>query len=416
MARLLDRGKPVHPHRKPPPVTEAARTLRLSALRSRITLPVAAAVFVAVVIVWMSVVHGGNRVSIWAPAAAISGVFLLVFVLLHASPPPPRSAFWGLMALVSGGGFAMLQSLGIMPVPWPEFAANVALQVSLCAVLFLIVVRLTGHSQARSVLLLTLFTGIALHCIWALATDPRHATGGFIYRNGFASFAGQGGVIGLAILAGAAGPVAAATLRAPVAVLTLVCFAAVLASGSRLGALSCLAGCALFTALSGPRWWHLALMLFATIVLTGASGPVLDRIPLVNASAVERWELYTQIWQLIRSAPLTGSGAGAFVPAFETARSSGLPAGLSYDHAHNSYLAAWVAFGPIAGSLLFLFLLGALATCLRHARSCPHSRLGAAALTMAALHASGDFTYQLPANATLLSVVLALALTSKAMQ
>ncbi|WP_368345868.1 O-antigen ligase family protein [Pelagovum sp. HNIBRBA483] len=371
-----------------------------------------AASLIGVAIIALSVANGGNRVYASAPFAMAIAALLAALLIGRPMPRLPRRAFLAGAAFTFPLMIALTQLFfpRIWPTPLPHLAAASVMLLAMLLALYLAVFWVAHAPPARGALMIVLFGGITCHALWAVFSAAPFATGGFYYRNAFASFAGLGTLIGLFLFS--VTPIAGA--RIPVLVATLVCFVAVLASGSRLGTLSCLCGCGLYIAFSRPRLHMLALSMIALICLLPFAAPVITRLPLVSVNAPERLELYAQVWNMITFHPVFGSGAGGFVPAFEAARGATLSAAFSYDHAHNSPLAAFAAFGIVVGTVPFLLLGSVTVALIRSARQSPLARLAASGLAMAALHALGDFTYEIPANAALLTVILALGCTDGA--
>jgi putative inorganic carbon (hco3(-)) transporter len=122
--------------------------------------------------------------------------------------------------------------------------------------------------------------------------------------------------------------------------------------------------------------------------------------------------------RLFQRAPWFGHGAGSFRALFPSVRSLDISSKF-YDHAHNDFVQLLVEYG-IVGALLALALL---TLALRAAISCLRNRSDKVALGLAfaslfgmsslLIHGVADFNFQIPANASTFSVLLALAWISR---
>ena len=140
---------------------------------------------------------------------------------------------------------------------------------------------------------------------------------------------------------------------------------------------------------------------------------VTQRIEHTSAATEGRDEIARDTLDYWRDFPLFGSGAGTYaitLPAYKKGDVKGF-----YDHAHNDYLEFGAESGVIGLGLLCLLALLSLRQgwrALRQRRDPWKRALGLASLTgilAMGLHASVDFSLQIPANAGLFSVLLALA-------
>jgi len=110
--------------------------------------------------------------------------------------------------------------------------------------------------------------------------------------------------------------------------------------------------------------------------------------------------------------PLFGTGGGTFYTAFTRYR--GYDIGAYFDHVHNDYVQFLVETGAIGIALLGLFVLGALACAVlaQARRHDPLARGGAFGVVMGVvalgIHSTVDFNLQIPANAFIFAVLLAL--------
>jgi TPR repeat protein len=139
-----------------------------------------------------------------------------------------------------------------------------------------------------------------------------------------------------------------------------------------------------------------------------------QRNNLLLGADAERTRVALATLELWRQAPLRGHGGGGFRVLFPAQR----PAEVSdrlYDHAHNDYAQLLAEFG-LLGALLAVGIAGGAVVCAiramrtRKRRSIQGLALGCVvALLALAIHSFTDFNLQIPANASLFTVILALA-------
>ena len=291
------------------------------------------------------------------------------------------------------------------------------------------------------------FAGIVAQAVWALVAlqllgDTAlwqektaylgSATGTFVNRNSLATFLSLGLVLGCGILAESTRRDAIRTSHSPgtlqrigfqgLFILLGMSFLviALVATQSRLGLVAGLTGLAATAAIlrltSGASPARLlaeasiALAVIAALIAGLGGQGVLDRLLFTSADGDYRLALYRQTVTMIAERPLLGYGMDAFGAAFETFRAPPLDAPVSYDLAHNTYLALWAEFGFLAGSLpviLLLLVAVRLARRMRDPQGCAGiAAAGIGALVLAAVHSLGDFSFEIPANAYLLVAIL----------
>jgi O-antigen ligase len=127
-------------------------------------------------------------------------------------------------------------------------------------------------------------------------------------------------------------------------------------------------------------------------------------------SVEQRQLAATHALDLVKDFALTGTGAGSFYGAFVRYRA---PGEYFFDHAHNDYVELLSDWGLVGVGLLGLLVLSTVVVCLRClATRQSHMARGMAfgclmAMLALAIHSSVDFNLQIPANALLIVVVMA---------
>jgi O-antigen ligase len=143
----------------------------------------------------------------------------------------------------------------------------------------------------------------------------------------------------------------------------------------------------------------------------------LQRIAETTAQQVEeRVDPSVYAVKIFEDYPLFGTGGGTFYTAFTRYRGHDIDA--YYDHVHNDYVQFLTETGAIGIALMGLFALGALACAVltQWRRSDPLLR-GVAfgvvmGITALGIHSTVDFNLQIPANAFIFVVLLALGWVS----
>lgn len=198
----------------------------------------------------------------------------------------------------------------------------------------------------------------------------------------------------------------------------LLCGAAIALTQSRAGAGVTVIGVLVFLAVLSRRgsrhagrsglvlWGGLVVMLGFVAVSLGSG--TLERFldPRVED---RRFDIFEQIIAQIQERPLLGHGAGGFEDAFRPF----VPleaAGVEWNYAHSSYLENLHEFGLPMGAVLYLCLALILWRLFQGVRQRPTSReLPAFALAcgvVGAVHATVDFSLQMPASAAMFALIL----------
>jgi O-antigen ligase len=247
-------------------------------------------------------------------------------------------------------------------------------------------------------------------------------TGTFVNRNSFATY------LGLGVLAALTDLIDAVTRYRPPdywrdrvraiadfassrswSLITLfLLVAALLLTHSRGGLLCTMAGVVvlLLTAWRvvnvGQRWpWGLAalpvLLVLVAFLVNGAT--TAERLLEIPNDVDGRLAVYELTWQAIGDRPWLGTGLGSFASVFPIYRTGDVEA--FFDMTHNDYLQNLMELGIPAASCLFAGIVWLTALCVRGARvrrrNIMFPRLGIAVTTLVALHATLDFSLQMPA-------------------
>lgn len=251
-------------------------------------------------------------------------------------------------------------------------------------------------------------------------------TGTFINRNSFAAYAGMCLLAALALLAHVIGredgrlrrvlSTASGTFWLLLPGSAILALALVL-SASRAGLFSTAIGLLAlgfglaYTRLL-PRRWLLGLGLCVGLIVIVSIALVGDRLlqraDLSSLLLDDRPQIWLATTGMIADAPLTGHGLNTYDQMFLQYRTPAIRQ--NYTRAHSTYLETAAELGMPAASLYFggFALLGLFLLRGQHIRrqNRIYPVLGFALLMQAGTHALVDFSFQIPANAAILSVLL----------
>lgn len=256
-------------------------------------------------------------------------------------------------------------------------------------------------------------------------------TGTFINRNAFAASCGMGllGASGLFLqqlrraLDGSPSFFSALRILRPVsgliALVVLALLVCLLLSTSRAGLVSAMFGlvvlwAGLFINQTLPRRMLLGMAAVAVMLLLAAlaiAGPVLlARLAPDMLIKDDRMGIWAATVQMIRDHPLTGQGLNSYDQLFPLYRSEDITR--SYTRAHSTYLELAAELGLPAALLFFLsyLLIGVrlFKGVLIRRQQAIYPVIGLAVLAQAAAHSLVDFSFQTPANAAGLAILLGL--------
>jgi O-antigen ligase len=262
-------------------------------------------------------------------------------------------------------------------------------------------------------------------------------TSTFINRNNFATYAGLGLIVSFlmfaqimqkyAILGHSFRQViirimARDTHRFGIAVIGMLLNAsALLLTHSRAGALSTLAGlvvavfCLRFSKLMPEKFtsWIAIFAVIGVILIFSLSGEdIVQRFDLFDRDLNWRTSLYMQVWEGIKTAPLTGYGFGTFK---EGIRLFSVPntAWATWSFAHNTYLELAFTIGILGAAVLLIgigIIIFHIMRGVKNRRRCQiYPIMGLAVATLIGMHSLFDFSVQIPAVGWSFSFLLGVA-------
>ena len=410
------------------------------------------------------------RPVFWMIWSVMALVALAVYMVAMAVAEPRRKMTIGqiwpvwlpLLILI---GFGMVQyvlsqtglttELGGIEVPIGTLAPDATLLgvLRLCGLLalFVLAVEVSSRAQRVNAMGWAILWLVLLNAIWSIIAlvmlddyvfwgekfaYQGVATGTFVNRNSFASFLGMGLVVGIClILARAHRPhvrhpggsgllseknIELGTLWALVAII----FVALLLTESRMGTVAGgVAGLFAYVVMGLKHHEQVStvllragvVVLVATMIAAGGFGiALLERGVLSSTDAEIRTDLYLQIADMIRNAPLLGSGLDSFMAGYEIVQAPPVSGDVTWRLAHSTYLTWWSEAGLLFGSLPIVSGLAAaviLVGMIRRRRTnYAVAVAGLATLLLLALHSIVDFSFEIQANVMFLAVILGLAL------
>lgn len=409
---------------------------------------------------------GANRPVFWAiNAALIGGVgviygFLMIWrresFRISLSDIPVLAGLWALLCL-----YAVFQAVApigtVFMAPGTQVASQTLsiapgssihslVQFLTFGIFFFLVLQVSANRERARFIAAALFWVIVAHALYGLVALTQlgdtvlfleklaylgSATGTFINRNSYATFMAFGLVLGTALTAQAVEK-AADSRQVPIAsiMFLLVGLAFLIvtlySTQSRMGLAAGLAGSVAVTIgfifKIGRRLPGLSVLMIllgvalaiAVTVLFGSG--TLDRLGSVEQSFDVRSALYRQVIDMIAARPLLGFGGGSFEAAFPLYHALPVSPDLVWNKAHSTYLALWVEYGLIFGSIPLLVVLGIAFRCIQLVIRrktdwvLPLAALGI--IVTAALHSLVDFSLEMEANALFFAALLALGLAS----
>ena len=333
----------------------------------------------------------------------------------------------------------------------PDATMLAAIRWTSYAIFFFLCLQVAASRRLGRTMGWAAFFVVGIHCIYALVSfqyfgDAAYlgpaenayadfVTGTFINRNSFATFAGMGFLVGLALLLRDAletrrpGANAAHVLSAIGAqtgllwLLLIIIFISIVASASRMGIVATTVGgvAVVFLVLRKYsdvsrtallRAFLLLAVLFAiSLFLFGDA--VLKRSIFLEAEFAPRIHLYVQTVELIASRPLLGFGLDSFEIAIQHVHRPPVSPDYLWDRAHSTYLSLWSESGLIFGSLpaLIVGIILARLILVDLKGSGDHLRaiIAIGVIVQTGLHSLVDFSLEMPANVFLFVFLIATA-------
>ncbi len=401
---------------------------------------------------------------LYAVVVAVMGLFYAVGLYRgHVRPRLPLSAFAVpviLFGLVIVWLLVTLLPLGIAAAPeWAALsplAADVAGRITIgpgatfdmlvryltYALFFILALQVAVEKQRAKTLFRVVYWGIAAHALLALASLtyfgdvllflPKEAyvgdaTGVFVNRNSFATFAAFGAIMGVALIFGddeddslrsrLSRPLIQLGFHvAPLALIGL----ALAFSHSRMGMFVAALGVGVVALIAvfrstGVRRILAGLLivigLVAGAVLANTGGILFERMATIDRDADVRLAVYEQTLVLIAARPLTGYGGGTYEDAFRAVKADPISPDVTFDAAHDLYLELAAELGipaTIAVVLSVLLLAGTAAVAAVRRPNWMIPAAAAAVVLAGGVHSLVDFSLQIPAIVLMMLLILAL--------
>jgi O-antigen ligase len=145
--------------------------------------------------------------------------------------------------------------------------------------------------------------------------------------------------------------------------------------------------------------WIMVPVFMAILAVLISGGATLDRLLEIVSDDTGRLDVYRTTAQAIADYPVLGTGAGSFVDIFPIYQPESIRA--YFDQAHNDYLQNILELGIPAAICLFALVCWPIVTCLRgvstRQRDAIYPCVAVAASVLVGLHATVDFSLQIPA-------------------
>ena len=409
---------------------------------------------------------GGIRAfffMLYAAVVAVLGLFYAVGLYRgHVRPRLPLSVFAVpviLFCLVIVWMLITLLPLGIAGAPeWAALSplADLAGRITIApgatfdmlvryltyGLFFVLALQVAVEKKRAKTMFRVVYLGIAAHALIALASLtffgdvllflPKEAyvgdaTGTFVNRNSFATFAAFGAIMGVALIFGIdEDDVARSRLSrilvqlgfnvAPLALIGL----ALAFSHSRMGMFVAALGAGLIALIAifrstGTRRVLAGLMILVGLVsgavLANTSGILFERMATVDRDADVRLAVYEQTLDLIAARPMSGYGGGTYEDAFRAVKTDPISPDVTFDAAHNLYLELAAELGipaTIAVVLSVLLLAGTTAVAAVRRENWTIPAAAAAVVLAGGVHSLVDFSLQIPAIVLMMLLILAL--------
>lgn len=409
---------------------------------------------------------GGIRAfffMLYAAVVAVLGLFYAVGLYRgHVRPRLPLSVFavpvilfclvivWMLITLLPLGLAAAPEWAALSPLAdltgritiAPGATFDMLVRYLTYGLFFVLALQVAVEKKRAKTMFRVIYLGIAVHALIALASLtffgdvllflPKEAyvgdaTGTFVNRNSFATFAAFGAIMGVALIFGVdEDDVARSRLSrilvqlgfnvAPLALIGL----ALAFSHSRMGMFVAALGAGLIALIavfrsSGARRVLAGLLIIVGLVsgavLANTSGILFERMATVDRDADVRLAVYEQTLDLIAARPMSGYGGGTYEDAFRAVKTDPISPDVTFDAAHNLYLELAAELGipsTIAVVLSVLLLAGTTAVAAVRRENWTIPAAAAAVVLAGGVHSLVDFSLQIPAIVLMMLLILAL--------
>ncbi|MGA7807974.1 O-antigen ligase family protein [Bradyrhizobium sp.] len=204
----------------------------------------------------------------------------------------------------------------------------------------------------------------------------------------------------------------------------LICFFALLLTGSRGGLICSSLGVLVAISLMianrlQPRFWYALAGGLATLAVMAAWLSGIGRIGSQGLFDGARWSVYGLCIESIRQRPLLGAGAGTFADLFPSLRPDNFPGWGVWDFAHSTILEIAVEMGiPMAAMVLIAAVASLIILVQAALRSKDRSRSSLSAIAgivvLTYLHATIDFSLQIPGYLIVFAILLGCGLARAA--
>ncbi|WP_036282440.1 O-antigen ligase [Methylocystis sp. ATCC 49242] len=455
---IFDSAAPSAPARLPGPLSHLWRESKVEAL-----------IFFGLLLglTWAPFWLGGNRITAWgingvyfptltllyecyllttgqphpiglrrlnAPATLFGLVLLWIGLQLAPTPPMLAHPIWGMAADALGQPID-----GAISVNRGETLVSL-IRLLTAASLFWLAVQLCRNSLRAHALLRAVSLIVAAYSAYAIILAAffageippfdAPASGGFlratfVNRNSFATYAGLGLVVTVALtlrLFRHEVPASAGLMRYRLTKFIeatgrrgwsllgagFVTVVALLGTVSRGGILATALGVFALLAMSFSRQQRrggdrveavvfIAVALVASFMFFGDL--IVGRMATSGLEDTSRISVYVVVMRSILDTPLLGFGYGTFADVFPMYRDQSIPVSGVWDKAHDSYLEIWHGLGLLFGSALILSVCWIAARCFRGALTRRRDATPALAATAASIlvgaHALVDFSLQM---------------------
>ncbi|MBL4806260.1 MAG: O-antigen ligase family protein [Rhodobacteraceae bacterium] len=400
---------------------------------------------------------GSNRPLFWLISAIFVFVTVAIFLvwtaMIQKKMPIPFGKYGLLFAVVLGLQlYILMQVTGIMPnleSIAPKASLLSFIRILSYAAFFFLAIQVSQNTTRANWMLHGIFFSSVGYALFGFAevtnfVDYPHflgkqqyigdATGTFINRNSYATYLGFGILSGMSLIkqrinrtgAGFCLSFFADIRLASYLVLSVLMVTTLVLTNSRMGVVAFLVAATIFifrsTAMQNNLKIPTRVIVVATFFLAIPGVQFLygnglfERLGSVEKDIDVRFSLYSQVWEMVRSKPLTGQGADSFAVAFPAFHRLPVSPDLVWDKAHNTYLTNWAELGMIFGSIpLLLGMIVFVKMCkyvFFRRQDTVLPLLGVCVAVQAGLHSLVDFSLEIQANVYVFLAIMALGFSA----